>query len=735
MLRSTTKANVFACVSSVALIATPAFAQDVGSSSAPSNASDLQLAEIVVTAQKREENLQKVPVSIAAFSGETLKSRDVESIADLTFVTPGLQIGSQNGSVQPFLRGVGNSGAAIGNESSVAVYIDGVYYTSLPSGAFALGNVDRVEVLKGPQGTLFGRNSSGGVIQLITRDPSHTPEVSGDMTYGNYDTYNGNLYGTTGLSDTVAIDLSLSANKQNDGWGHNLVTGTRNGYADYYDSRSKLLFEPSAETKVTLTGGFSYSKPSFQCSTFPGTTQGTFTPPYVQTRTLGFFDCYDRIDSYTSFEQSMVSLKAEQGLSFAKLTSITAEIHSNIWGYNDAGWNPTPDFLITLPAKTNQFTQELQLSSLPSSALKWVSGLYYYHSYQAYTGVQFRGTLFGAGFDDYGKQLADSYAAYGQASYEIVPKLTLTGGLRYTIDEAKGSGGTAGPDEPLTPAETTTSTAKTEKPTFRAAADYQASEDILLYASVSRGFKSLAYNLIPFGPHDEPEVLDAYEIGLKSDLFDHRVRFNLSPFYYKIKDPQVQLLATAAVILSNAQSARSKGVDFDVTALAARGLTLRANGTYLDAKYLDYGQIDAAGDCIGCAPSSPPASPPGYGTGPSIGIVAGGKTIPRSPTFTGDVGFDYVADLGQGRFTFTGDYSYNSGYYFEPDNFLHQGPFGLVSTRIKYSPHEKFYVAAWGKNLNNKEYVQYAGTQSGPSGYPFSGGPPRTYGLTVGFDF
>jgi iron complex outermembrane receptor protein len=732
MRESIKAAKIFALLSVVALIAAPALAQEVGSSSA---SSPDQLEQIVVTAQKREENLQKVPVSVAAFSGEALKSRDVESIADLTLITPGLQIGSQNGSVQPFLRGVGNSGAAIGNESSVAVYIDGVYYTSVPSGAFALGNVSRVEVLKGPQGTLFGRNSSGGVIHLITRDPSHTSELSGDVTYGNYETYNGNIYGTTGLSDTVAVDIAISANKQNEGWGHNLVTGTRNGFADFYDSRAKVLFEPSTETKFTLTGGYSYSKPSFQCSTFPGTTQGTFLPPYVRSRTLGFFDCNDNIDSYTMFKQSMGSLKAEQQFSFAKLTSITAYVHNSIYGQTDGAWNPAPDFLIYLPAKTNQFTQELQLSSPSSSTLKWVSGLYYYHSLQAYTGVQFRGTLFGPGFDDYGKQIADSYAAYGQASYEVAPKLTLTGGLRYTIDEAKGSGGTTGPGAPLTPATTTTDTAKTEKPTFRAAVDYQATDDILLYASASRGFKSLAYNLIPFGAHDEPEVLDAYELGFKSDLFDHRVRFNVSPFYYKIKNPQVQLLATAAVILSNAQSARSKGIDFDVTALVVRGLTVRAGGTYLDAKYTVYGQLDPAGNCIGCAPSSPPAIPPGYGTQPTIGIVAGGKRIPRSPTFTGNVGFDYASELGHGRLTITGDYSYNSGYYFEPDNFLHQGQFGLISTQIKYSPDQKFYVAAWGKNLSNKEYVQYAGTQSGPSGYPFSGGAPRTYGITVGFDF
>ncbi|KKC26013.1 hypothetical protein WP12_10325 [Sphingomonas sp. SRS2] len=638
--------------------------------------------------------------------------------------------------MQPFLRGIGNSGAAVGNESSVAVYIDGVYYTTVPSGAFALGNIARVEVLKGPQGTLFGRNASGGVIQLITADPSHSQKLKGNISYGNYKTVNGDLYASTGLSETVAIDLALSANKQFDGYGRNVVTGARNGYADYYTARSKLLFEPSTETKITVGAAYSYSKPSFQGGTFPGTTHGTFTAPFVQTPTVGFFDRTDDIESFTSFKQWLVSLKAEQELSFAKLTSTTAYIHSTSYGRTDGDFSPRPDFDIVLPAKTKQFTQELQLSSLMDSPLKWVAGLYYYHSLQAYSGVEFRGTIFGPGFDTYGKQIADSYAGYGQASYEIIPKLSLTGGLRYTYDKAKGSGGSTAPGAPLTAAGTVTDTASTKKVTFKAGADYQLNDDALLYASMSRGFKSLAYNIIPFGSHNEPEVLDAYEVGLKSDLLDHRVRLNLSAFYYQLKNPQVQLLATAAVILSNADSARVKGLDLDITALITKGLTLRINGTYLNAKYKVYGELDAAGNCtIRCAPSNPPAPAPGYGTLPPIGIQAGGNAMPRSPKLSGDIGVDYVADVGSGTLTFTADYSYNSGYYFEPDNFLHQRKFGLISGQVKYSPEGNFYVSVWGKNLNNKHYVQYAGAQNGPAGYPFTGGAPRTYGLTLGFAF
>jgi iron complex outermembrane receptor protein len=706
------------------------------SPAAPSGSAN-QIQDIVVTAQKRSENLQKVPVSVAAFSGDTLQSRGVKQITELALVTPGLQIGSQNGNVQPFLRGIGNSGAAVGNESSVAVYIDGVYYTALPAGAFATSNVQRVEVLKGPQGTLFGRNASGGVIQLITRDPSHTPTLDASFTYGNYNTYSGNLYASTGLTDTLAVDIAISGQKQVDGYGKNLFTGDRNDYEDYFNVRSKLLFTPTDTTKFTLAIGHSYSLGSIQGGTFPGTTQGTFTAPFEQSPTIGFYDRNDNLDGFTSYKQTDISLKAEQKLPFAQLTSTTAYVHTTSFAQLSANWNPRPEFNVLEPGKINQFTQELQIGSLPGGPLKWVGGLFYYHAIQEYVDSQFRGAALGGGFDQYGKQTADSYAAYGQASYEILPRFTLTGGLRYTMDRTKAEGGTVAPGAPLTPATTLHDHANTNKLTFKAGADYQATDQILLFASFSRGFKSLAYNLLPFSTsHDKPEVLDDYEIGVKSDLFDKRVRINLSAFYYQLQNPQVQLLTTGAVILSNAKSARVKGLDLDISTIVTRGLTFRLSGSYLHSRYKVYGELDAQGNCtIGCAPSNPPAVPPAYGTGPAIPIQAGGNTIPRSPTVSGDVGLDYVTDLGSGKLTVTGDYYYNSGYYFEPDNFLHQPKYGLFSGQIKYAPNDRYYISVWGKNLNNKKYVTYAGAQNGPSGYPFIGGPPRTYGVTAGVKF
>ena len=328
----------FACVGAIACHGVPAHAQaaaaavnpDAPTGRSPNAPATDQIGDIIVTAQRRAENLQKVPIAITAFSAAALQARGLREITDLTAATPGLQIGNQNGLVQPFLRGIGNPASSVGNESSVAVYIDGVYYTTLASGFFSLPNVDRVEILKGPQGTLFGRNSSGGVIQLVTKDPSHDTSVRGSLQHGNYATTEGNLYATTGLGEKAAIDLSISGRRQAHGYGRSTTTGHRHSYSDNFSARSKLLFQPTDGTRITLTGLYGYSKASIQGNFFPGTTQGPLTPPAYIVPKSGFYDTNDGQDSYTRFSQEGMTLKIEQDLSFAQLASTTAS-HSRAY--------------------------------------------------------------------------------------------------------------------------------------------------------------------------------------------------------------------------------------------------------------------------------------------------------------------------------------------------------------------------------------------------------------------
>lgn len=720
---------------SVLAMSAPAFSQ--GASTTPEG-SNVQVEEIVVTAQKRAQNLQDVPVAITAFSGAALDDRGVREIGDLTKVTPGLQVGNQNGIATPFLRGIGNASVAVGNEPSVATYIDGVYYSTVATGLFSMGNVDRVEVLKGPQGTLFGRNSSGGVIHIITKDPAQEFGIKGDLSYGNYDTTEGSVYVNGGLADNVAVGITLNGRSQGNGYGRSITTGNRHSYSDYFTARGKLVFKPTELTKITLSGNYGWSKASVQANIFPGTTRGYSSSPTTQVAPVGFYDARGDQDSYTQYSMWGGALRIDQELGFATLSSITAYSHTKSFASLDVDFTERNDFSVTQPATIKQFTQELQLVSEKGNPVNWAVGLFYYDVKQKYDDVRFRLNYINFGFDGYFNQRPKSYAAYGQASYEFLPKLTFTGGLRFTRDKVSADGfQTAAGNPAVFTVRSNPQQRETDKLTFKAAIDYKVTDDVLLYGSFSRGYKSQSFNLLVYnGVSNKPEVLDAYEIGLKSDLFDRRVRLNLSGFYYDIRDPQIQLLRAGSIVLSNAERARVYGVEADFTAVVTEGLTVRASGTILDSKFSEYGSNCGTAQAVNCAPSGPPLFGPSFGaTAPLIGINAAGNYTTRSPKFTGNIGFDYVIPVGADKITFTGDYYYNDGFFFEPDNFLRQPKYGLLSGQIKYDFGERFHVAVWGRNLADKKYTVYAGTQAGAVGYPYIAGAPRTYGVTAGFKF
>jgi iron complex outermembrane receptor protein len=650
--------------------------------------------------------------------------------------------------VTPFLRGVGNPAVTFGNESSTAIYIDGVYYSRLPPGFFSMSNIQRVEVLKGPQGTLFGRNSSGGVLQLITKDPSQDTSLMGSLSYGRFELLEGNLYATAGISNSIAADISISGRRQGKGYGRNLTTGNRANYMDDFTARTKWLFEASDTTRVTLAGYYSYSKVGAQGSTYPGTLRTYLsTPRTVAQATLPFYDANDDADANFETNGYGASLKLEQEVGFAKFSSITAYSHLRFKGLSDSDYGPRNDQVVQYGGPLRQFTQEFQLASLSGGPLQWVAGLFYYNTKTTFAPdsafLSPSGAVTTVGFTNFSFFHAKSYAAFGQATLEVLPRLKLTGGLRYTWDRNNADGvltrlnGTILSNPPG-------AKDKLNKLTFRAAADYQVTDRILTYASFSRGFKSAVFNILTYNPiPNRPEIIDAYEVGIKSDLFDKRVRLNAAVFYYDVKNPQVQLITNTTSLFSNADAARVKGAEFELQAILTPGLNGRAALTVLSSKYKQggYGFVDANGICQRCAPTgTTPAgtqvlAPPFGAISPLRGIVAGGNYQPFSPKITFNTGFDYSIETGRGTVMLSADYFYNDGYFFEPDNFLKQSSFSIVNAQIKYSTSENFAVRIWGKNLLGEKYVTRAFTNAGAAGFPYTPGAPRIYGLGAEFKF
>lgn len=726
-----------------------ALAQD-GVAPAADNATPAPADEIVVTAQRREQSLQRVPVTVQAFTSKMIEARGLEQISDLALVTPGLNIAqSSSGALQPFLRGVGTGANAVGSEGSIAVYIDGVYFSRPNAGAFSLNNIERVEVLKGPQGTLFGRNSSGGVIQLITQDPTFQTTVRGDIGYGNYDTVNGAIYASTGLSDKIAVDIAASGRNQGHGFGRNITTGRKTSYTDNYNFKSKLLIKPTDTTRIVLSGLYSWSEVQGLGNHYPGTTQGYPLSPTTRVPDYGFYDQRGNINAINGIKMYALSGRLEQDLGFAKFVSITAYQNIKEHYQGEGDYTEQAAAAPVLRAHINQFTQEFQLASLPGSKVEWIAGLFYYNNLSAYDRGDFTG--YGGGgvfdFDTYGRQRSKSYAAFGQATYPITSKLGVTLGLRYTKEKTDASGrgdfrlaasdplcqlvgGLANGSQCALFPQSDQAGKKVSKLTWKGGLNYQATADILLYGSISRSFKSGQYDILFPTPNQRgtnPEVLTAYEIGAKTDLFDRRLRLNLAGFRYDIDNPQVQLIQNGAIILSNAQSERVWGAEFDGQLRVVRSLNLRFSGTWLDAKYLQYDD----------APYAPPLFGPTYGAGGVQLIDAAGNRPQFTSKFSYGIGADYTVDTSIGQIQATVDYSHRSAFFWDQANGpeLRQRAYGLLDARLKLSPSSHYSVSLWGKNLTNEKYAAFATSQSGTQGYPYIAAAPRTYGVSLNFNF
>jgi iron complex outermembrane receptor protein len=270
-------------------------------------------------------------------------------------------------------------------------------------------------------------------------------------------------------------------------------------------------------------------------------------------------------------------------------------------------------------------------------------------------------------------------------------------------------------------------TQKYDKLTYKGSLDYQVTDNIMVYGSVSRGYKSGNFNLLTYSrtPVD-PEILDAYEVGFKAELFERRLRLNGAYFHYDIKGPQVLLIRSGLATTLNAGAAETDGAELEAQAVLAPGLKARAAVTYLKSRYTDFAN----------APSGAPNPLPPFGAiNPFATIDAKGNPTPRSPKFTYIVGADYTLNMGSGDILFSVDYFHSGKYFFEPDLFLKQRPYGLLNGLVKYRPSENFAIGIYGKNLTKEKYAVYAVSNAGAVGYTYNAGAPRTYGVSLDLSF
>lgn len=676
-----------------------------------------RVEEIVVTAQHRGENLQAVPIAITALTGETLSRSAIRGTEDLTLVTPGLIVGRQLQAVQPNIRGVGVQDASPGNEGTVALYVDDVYVPQMTAKFMSLQGIERIEVLKGPQGTLFGRNATGGAMQIITKDPGEAFRGQIFAGYGNYDTYEAGGLVEGALAPGVAGLVSVYTSDQRNGWGRNIFTGTSVNKGRDFVGRAKVKITPGNATDIILAADYASVRNSFGIGrqVVPGSLLAD------RSGYLGsHYDVRSNVDPSGKTEQWGVSAKLSHDLDWATLMSLTGyrDVKSRFLYDQDA--TPVPTVNVDFGTRERSLTQELRLVSPSGEQLTWVVGLFYFHYNAGYDPLRLSGTSqapFTASETQAG-QIAKAYAAFGQATLAVTPTTNLTAGLRYTSEKHEFDGrivrdGVVRP-ETVTIAEKTWS-----KLTWRLAIDQKIDERAMIYASFSRGFKSGLFNPTNLAnPPVNPEVLDAYEAGFKSQWLDNKLRLNGSAFLYKYDDIQTTQRNVGGNFLLNAARARLKGLDLDAQLVPVPGLSLRASAAFIfEAKFLKFDN----------APITSPRATGGNLITP--GNAAGNRLV-RTPKRTVTLGADYRWNIGVGELAAGVNYYRNSGYFWEVDNRLRQPAYGLLNGQLSWtSPSRAIELAVWGRNLTNHEY--YSSVVESANGDIGSAAAPRTYGVSV----
>ncbi|MFA5630970.1 MAG: TonB-dependent receptor [Porticoccaceae bacterium] len=684
------------------------------------------IEEIVVVATKREKSIQEVPITVTAVTAQGLEKSGIQGIATLGQVVPSLNVSQTAGANVMFIRGIGTNLAAAGNEPSVATFVDGVYSPVPRTGAiYGFNNVERVEVLKGPQGTLFGRNATGGLVHIITKEPSNEPTAKLRIGYGNYDTYEANFYGSLGISQNAAGDVALYYKDQGRSPIDNPLEGKNFVPENNFSWRSKLLVTPNDDLSIRIIGYYA----DFESS------QGSIRQPLpgaFASTGLGysgdFFKIANEFVGYTTVESKGVSAQFDYSLSNFDLVSITSYGKDEAVTYFDGDGSAAFIQTAVNPILSETLTQEIRIESKKSESLEWITGVYLYKNKSSYD--PFRISSPTVELVGYSKQIVEAWAVFGEVRWEFLDETGLSVGLRWNQDDIEMSG--------ITYANGVSSIGSYEQEddfgelSYRIGLDHQIEGYGLIYANYSRGFKTGVYNLINVGqpgPALEPEVLDALEIGYKSRYFyDGRVRVNASAFWYDFKDLQLVTVSTTSLQSANAAKAEISGAEMEFEFQATEDLWVAAGVAYLDSEYKDYlgltnrPRVDSSGRPVGGNIANIPAD-------------FSGNELTRAPDLTYNLSAVYVIPVYTGDLSFSLSYFYNNGFYWDPENRLEEPSYGVLNAEVSWSSYgNNFKFALWGRNITNEKYSVYT-NNSPPSSDAYGPSDPVMYGFYLDYSF
>ncbi|HRE42370.1 MAG TPA: TonB-dependent receptor [Terricaulis sp.] len=695
-------------------MALPASAQTAESTAAAA----AEESEIVVTAQRRAERLVDVPISLTAVDGGALADAGVIRMSDLDRVAPGLVFYVTASHASPTIRGVGSTLTGPGADNPVAVYVDGVYQSAASALLFEFDNISQIEVLRGPQGTLFGRNATGGAIRVSTQMPGYEPEFRTTLSYGRFNDFSARAYGNLPLTDNLSANVAVMF-READSYLDNLYPGNEVHGPSIFAISPRLRWEPTNDLSITLSALYADHRDDRYESFAPYQRP---SPAYVANPSFeqpGPYEMNTDIPGIWDTHNEGITLQIDQNLSFGSISAITGwTSYEGTLNY-DADFAPSTFGYIEGFDQADTLSQEINFASEQMGPFSFVAGLYFYNDIARRSQPFYLGpagqTTPGAGYR--AKITTDAWAAYAEGVYDITQSLHLTLGVRYSHEEKEfdylnlGNGQVGNESESW------------EEVTPRAVIRYELTDRSNIYASFSQGFKSGTYNpsVNPSPPGVanrpvNPEYVDAYEIGYK--ISQANWRFAAAAFFSEYTDIQVNIqLGPSILAYQNAGAAEIYGVELEWAADLTDRFNLSAGAAWTHGEYTEFAN----------APISDGTNAPVI-----FGDVSGNTTT-RTPEFTANLAGTYTIPTSVGAFAITGNVAYNSGYYPAPDNRLKQPAYTMVNGEISWTtPDERYRFALWGRNLLDEEKLLYlAAAQFDLAIYD----EPMTYGISISANF
>ena len=725
------------------------------------------LEEIVVTARKREENLQSAPLSVAAIGGDTLEKAGIDEFSEIASRVPGFTFNPDNVS-EPniFLRGIGTDIESAASNPAIGFFLNDVYLSRAQGTAIELFDLERVEIVRGPQGTLYGKNVVGGAINFITRKPTDEFRAGAEAGFGNYGSFEVKANVAGGLGDGLSGSIAASA-RHHDGYARNTFTGNNVEDLDAYGVMAQLRYQPDDRLDILLTGDLTRRRGGGKWVDIQ--TPSDHNIPFVNPeRRRG----PNNIDGKQDADLGGVHLSANYDTGAGTITSVTAYREGKFASVNnDAGsfidftkmiygadgridfgaidhslFND--DYYINDKDETaKSFSQDLRFRSDFDGPFNLLAGLYYQH--ESVDRTEIADYIF-VEFYAQGKEIAetrlksDTWAAFAEGTFDITDTLGVTAGIRYTKDRKRFSVyretigdflGAEFEDENgnFTRAFSASSKQSWDAWTPSVNLHWQPAKDVYVYGLVSKGYKSGGWNgENATNPGEarlayDPEYAWNYELGTKTTWLDNRLRFNVTGFWTEYKDLQTQQFVIfdpnlpADNVISNAGKARVKGIELETALAPVDGVTLFTNYTYMDAKI--------TGDLI----STELQYDPSCFCSVPVPTNLKGNRLRRSPKNSFSVGGDVTVPVSSRINAFVrADYNWTDDFFFDNENSprTRQKSVGVLNGSIGIATEDdKWELRLWAKNLTNELYE--SGKSDVIGSVLVSYNPPRTYGVTL----